>query len=362
MSVTENKSSPAQRGLAAIILAAGRSTRMKSDRPKVMHELCGRPLLAYVLDACRQAGIDRLVVVVGFGREEVEQAFAREPAISFVEQREQKGTGHAVLMCRDSLAEFRGDCVVIAGDMPLVRAETLRNLVGAHRAAGAAASLATTVLDDPAGYGRIVREPDGAFARIVEHRDCTPQQLTIREVNPSYYCFDAAALFDAAGKIKPDNAKGEYYITDTLELIRAAGGSVLAPVQLPAEEATGVNSRQDLAVVGRMMQRRICARWMAEGVTIVDPQTTWIDSPARIGEETVVRPFSFLEGNCRIGAHCRIGPYAYVTAGAVIEDGAVVGPGVMSALDTATPRHRPQPTGKRTVQVQRRPPAQSGIA
>jgi bifunctional N-acetylglucosamine-1-phosphate-uridyltransferase/glucosamine-1-phosphate-acetyltransferase GlmU-like protein len=149
---------------------------MKSDVPKVMHEICGQPMLAYVLDACRQAGIEQFYVVVGFGKETVTSAFGAEPGVSFVEQTEQKGTGHAVLMCRDALAGFNGDCVVIAGDMPMIRAETLRSLIGGHRAAGATASLATTVLEDPTSYGRILRDEGGGFAGIVEHRDCTPGQ------------------------------------------------------------------------------------------------------------------------------------------------------------------------------------------
>jgi len=347
------------RPAAAVVLAAGRSTRMKSDRPKVMHDICGQPMLAYVLGACRTAGIETIYVVVGFGKEQVIEHFRGEAGLRFVEQAEQKGTAHAVSMCAPFLAGFTGDVVVIAGDMPLVRAETLHALLQSHRAAAAAASIATTVLDDPAGYGRIIRDSAGGFERIVEHRDCTPHQLAIREVNPSYYCFDAAGLLEALPQVKADNAKGEYYVTDVLTILRNSGRIVQAVVSLPAEDATGINSRVELAEVTALMQRRIQRRWMEAGVTIESPANTWIDSRVVIGEESVIRPFSFLEGRARIGRRCRIGPYAYVTDAAIVEDGRQVGPGMLTAL-TALTAVRSDANTKRSVSAARRPPAQSG--
>lgn len=350
----------APRGVVAVILAAGRSTRMKTELPKVMHEVCGQPMLAHVLEACRQAGIGTFHIVVGFGKETVISAFSGDPSVHFVEQREQKGTAHAVMMAADALKGFSGECVVIAGDMPLIHGDTLRALIADHRAAGAQASLATTTLADPTGYGRILRDASGEFDRIVEHRDCRPEQLAIREVNPSYYCFDAAALLEALPKIRPNNAKGEYYITDTLPIIRDAGGKVRATISVPAEDATGINSRVELAEVNKLMQRRIALRLMEDGVTIIDPANTWIDSRARIGVETIIRPFSYIEGHARIGRGCDIGPYAYVEDGAIIADGERIGPGALSALDAA--RRRPSGnSAKRQVQVLRRPPTQPGL-
>ncbi|MFQ5428753.1 MAG: bifunctional N-acetylglucosamine-1-phosphate uridyltransferase/glucosamine-1-phosphate acetyltransferase [Phycisphaerae bacterium] len=348
------------RGLTAIILAAGKSTRMKTDLPKVMHDLCGQPMLSYVLSACRAAGIDTFHLVVGFGKDRLVRAYGDEPGLQFVEQREQKGTGHAVSMCTEALRAFDGDVVVIAGDMPMVRPETLRTLVHSHRAAGAAASLATTVLDDPAGYGRILRDAAGRFDRIVEDRDCTPEQKAIREVNPSYYCFDARSLFAAIPKLKPDNAKGEFYITDVLEILRAEGRPVRAATSVPAEDAVGINSRADLAAVAKVMQRRIQAHWMEAGVTIVDPGTTWIDVLARIGPESVIKPFSYIEGNARVGRRCVVGPYACLRRGAVIEDDASVGPGVFDALDSGSPARSAGAAAKpkRPTSVVRHPPAQ----
>jgi bifunctional UDP-N-acetylglucosamine pyrophosphorylase/glucosamine-1-phosphate N-acetyltransferase len=334
---------------------------MKSGLPKVMHDLCGRPMLAYVLEACREAGIADQWVVVGFGRESIVRGLGDVPGVRFVEQREQKGTAHAVMMCVEGLRDFHGDCVVIAGDMPMVRAATLRSLVESHRASAAAASIATTVLEDPAGYGRIVRGPEGEFERIVEHRDCDAAQLSIREVNPSYYCFDWPALAEVLPKIRPDNAKSEYYLTDALSLLRSAGRRVQAVTGVPAEDATGINSRADLAEVGRLMQRRIALGWMERGVTIVDPPTTWIDSRAQIGAETVIHPFSYIEGHARIGSGCVVGPFACVGDGAVLADGGHAGPGVLTALDTTLGDHRGT-AGRRHVQVLRRPPAERGCA
>jgi bifunctional UDP-N-acetylglucosamine pyrophosphorylase/glucosamine-1-phosphate N-acetyltransferase len=346
------------RPVAAIILAAGRSTRMKSDLPKVMHELCGRPMLAYVLDACAAAEITQRYVVVGFGQERVREAFAGQPGLHFVEQAEQSGTAHAVMMCAPALKGFNGDIVVIAGDMPLVQAHTLRDLVGGHRATGSVASLATTVLADPTGYGRVVRDLSGEFDRIVEHRDCTPDQLSINEVNPSYYCFDAPTLFATLPQVKPTNAKRELYLTDVLGLLREAGKPVRVCASVPAADATGINSRADVAEVSRLMQQRIAARWMEAGVTVVSPENTWIESGCSIGAQTVIHPFSFIATGARIGSGCIIGPHAHVSGSAVIADGHRVGPGAVAAQDAAGSKPA---APRRNVQVVRRPPMQQGI-
>jgi bifunctional UDP-N-acetylglucosamine pyrophosphorylase / glucosamine-1-phosphate N-acetyltransferase len=346
------------RDLVAIILAAGRSTRMKTELPKVMHEVCGKPMLSHVLDACRGADIRKFYIVVGFAKDAIISAYGDEPGVHFVEQAEQKGTGHAVMMCAGALKGIQGDCVIIAGDMPLVRAQTLLDLVGSHRATCATASLTTTVLDDPTSYGRIVRDLAGDFEKIVEHRDCTPEQLRITEVNPSYYCFDIESLLSALPRLKNENAKREYYITDLLSIIKADGKTVRANTSVPAIDATGINSRADLAEVNRLMQDRIATEWMERGVTIVDPANTWIDSRAQIGVETIIRPFSYVEGSARIGSDCTIGPFAYIADGAVIADGSQVGPGAISALDCLIGDKR---IAKKQVQVLRRPPSQSEL-
>ena len=322
------------RPTAAIILAAGRSTRMVTDMPKVLHEVCGRPMLAYVVDACRAAGVQRIIAVVGYQKEQVIQAFANEPDIIWVEQTEQKGTGHAAMVCREALADFDGNVVVIAGDMPLLRSETLQLLVDTHKKQNCAVTLATAVLANPTGYGRIVRDEYGNLQGIVEESDCTDEQRRITEINPSYYCFDKGLLLSALDQLKPDNVKGEYYITDALHILVQQGHRVVAITAVKAEEAVGVNSRMQLADAGRIMQNRIQSNLMQNGVTIVDPPNTWIDIRAVIGQDSVIYPFSYIHGRVRIGKRCSIGPFAYLREGTVLEDDVVVG--VFTELKNST--------------------------
>jgi len=305
---------------------------MKSDLPKVLHEICGRPMLAYVLNACRLAGVDRLTVVVGQGKQRVMDAFAEERDLVWVEQAEQRGTGHAVQCTREVLKGFQGSVLVIAGDMPLVRRESLADLFETREQRGDALTLATTVLDDPTGYGRIVRDETGELQAIVEHRDCSDVQRKIREVNPSYYCFDSSKLFSALDRVKPDPSKGEYYVTETVRLLRASGEGVSAVVRVPVEDAMGINSRIDLAMVGRVLQDRLQKALMDEGVTIVDPDNTWVDADVSVGPETTLYPFTFIGVGATIGSSCRIGPFAYVPPGETVKDGAVVGPNVRTEV------------------------------
>ncbi len=313
------------RPTAAIILAAGKSTRMVTDLPKVLHEVCGRPMLAWVVDACREAGIERLNAVVGYRKADVQAAFADDGSIAWVDQEEQRGTGHAVMVCREALEGFDGNVVVIAGDMPLVRAETLKLLIETHEKEHAAVTLATAVLEEPTGYGRIIRDAYGNLQGIVEDSDCTAAQKQIKEINPSYYCFDRNLLFEALGELRPDNVKGELYLTDALRILVQGGHRALAITAVTPEEATGVNSRQQLAEVGRIMQNRIQSRLMTQGVTIVDPPNTWVDARATIGQDSVIYPFTYIHGRVRIGRRCAIGPFAYLREGTVLEEDVVVG-------------------------------------
>ncbi|UCC32829.1 MAG: NTP transferase domain-containing protein [Phycisphaerales bacterium] len=299
---------------------------MKSDRPKILHEICGRPMLSYVLNACRLAGADRLIVVVGHGKEDVIRRFEAEADIHWVEQSQQRGTGDAVLCCRDALQGFTGSVLVVAGDMPLVRRATLAGLAESRENTGDAVTLATMVLDDPSGYGRIIRDAEGRLEAIVEDRDCSPEQREIREVNPSYYCFDTKRLFEALEQVRPSAKKDEYYLTDAVRVLREAGHGVSVSVTVAPEDAMGINSRLDLATVSRAMQDRIQVGLMDEGVTIVDPDNTWIESDVAIGRETILYPFTMIGVGAIIGQGCRIGPFAQVGAGEVVEDGSVVGP------------------------------------
>lgn len=309
----------------AIILAAGVSSRMNTQLPKVLHEVCGRPMLAYVLDACRGVGAQRLYVVVGFRGNEVEQCFGEAKDIVWVQQTEQRGTAHAVLSCKQYLKDFQGQTLVLCGDGPLVRAEMLSTLIGKHEMERAAATLATAVLDDPAGYGRIVRDRYGNIQGIVEDANCAREQLAIREVNPSYYLFNNQVLFDAVEQVQPDSVKNEYYLTDAVSRIIATGHKVVAVTAVRPEEAVGVNSRTQLSVASKIMQRRIQQELMDHGVTIVDPDNTWIDARAKIGQDTVIEPFTYIHGDVQIGSGCRIGPFAYLRSGTVLQKDVVLG-------------------------------------
>ena len=310
----------------AIILAAGKSTRMITDTPKVLHEVCGRPMLAYVIDACRQVGVDELVVVVGYRKEEVLAAFEDEPGITWVTQTEDRqGTGHAVMCCRDAMGDFDGDCLVLCGDGPLIRSEVLGQLLAKHQQERATATLATARLEDPSGMGRIVRDEYGNFQGIVEHNDCTPEQLRITEINPSYYCFKTPQLFASLDKIRPDNKKHEYYLTDTLGLLLKDGCKVVAITAVKPGDVLSINSRHDLALVSNVMKHRILDRFMDSGVTVVDPDNTYIDARARIGQDTIIHPFTYISGRVAIGKNCAIGPFAYLREGTVLEDDVVLG-------------------------------------
>jgi bifunctional UDP-N-acetylglucosamine pyrophosphorylase/glucosamine-1-phosphate N-acetyltransferase len=306
-------------------LAAGQSSRMNTKLPKVLHEVCGRPMLAYVLDACREVGVEKIYVVVGYGREQIAEHYGDNDDLVFVEQAEQKGTGHAVMCCGEHLAGFEGQVLILCGDGPLIRAETLKTLTEKHSAEKATATLATTVLDDPAGYGRIVRDSYGNIQGIVEENDCMEQQRKIKEINPAYYCFNTQALMDALKQITPNNIKNEYYLTDALAVIIAHGYKVIAVTAVAPEDAMGVNSRAQLSRASKIMQERIQQRLMSSGVTIVDPPNTWIDARAEIGQDTVIEPFTYIHGKVRIGNNCRVGPFAYLRDETVLEDDVVLG-------------------------------------
>jgi bifunctional UDP-N-acetylglucosamine pyrophosphorylase/glucosamine-1-phosphate N-acetyltransferase len=244
----------------AIILAAGKGTRMESDLPKVLHPVCGRPMLAYVLDVARQAGSSRLLVVVGHRAELVKQTFADDARdISWVVQSPQRGTGHAVMVCKRELAGLDGPVLVLAGDGPLIRPETLRQLIDTHQAARAACTLATSILPEPGGYGRILRDQAGNLVGIVEALDATARQKAIREVNVSVYCFDAAALADVIGRLKNDNAKGEYYLTDALGLLAYDGRKIAAVAAVPPQDVLSINTLDELQKVSDIMAARMAA-------------------------------------------------------------------------------------------------------
>ena len=244
--------------LSAVILAAGKGTRMNSDLPKVMHHIAGRPIVEWVVDACRAAGAERIIVVVGHSGELVRDALGDHPDVEFVEQKEQLGTGHAVDMARPVLERHPEENVfVLCGDGPLIQSSTLATLLDTHTQTQAGGTLATAVIPDPSGYGRIVRNSTGEFERIVEQKDASPEELELGEVNPSYYCFNAASLLNALSRVSNDNASGEYYITDVFKIMLDSGEPVGVVAAVPPEDILSINTPEDLKMVERVLVDRI---------------------------------------------------------------------------------------------------------
>ena len=310
--------------LTTVILAAGEGKRMRSRTPKVLHPLCGRPLIAYPLRLARTLA-DRVVLVVGPNADAVRAAAGAD--VTIVEQRERLGTGHAVLQARAACPES-GPLLVLAGDMPLLLLETLERLVEHQRTTGAAATVLTALVDRPQGYGRVLRL-GGRVNGIVEERDATDDQKKVNEINTSVYCFDARRLWPALGEIKPDNDQGELYLTDVIGLLARAGAKVEAvPVTEPAE-ALGINDRRQLAELASIQRRRIVDRLMTEGVTVIDPVATYVDVDVEVGEDTVLHPGTTLEGTVRIGERCTVFPGSRIQDSTLeddvtVLDGAVV--------------------------------------
>ncbi|MBO8141126.1 MAG: bifunctional UDP-N-acetylglucosamine diphosphorylase/glucosamine-1-phosphate N-acetyltransferase GlmU [Firmicutes bacterium] len=304
----------------AVILAAGQGTRMRSKRAKVLHPLCGQPMLRLVLDAVRRAGAARVIVVVGHQADQVRQAVARDD-VEFAVQEQQLGTGHAVAQAKAVLDGYEGPLLVACGDTPLLKPETLAELIARHRRAQAAATVLSASVADPTGYGRIVRERGtGRLLRIVEHKDATPEEATIREINTGTYCFDAASLFAALEKIRPDNAQGEYYLPDAVGVLVREGATVEVVQAADPVEVMGINDRLELARAEAVVRRRIVDGWMRAGVTVMDPDTVYIDPQAQIGPDTIIWPFTFILGTSAVGEDCRIGPHSQV-------ESSVIGPG-----------------------------------
>lgn len=297
--------------LMTVVLAAGKGTRMKSALPKVLHRVGGKTMLQHVIDAATAAGSEKNVVVVGFGGEQVKEAIGSQA--EFVEQAEQLGTGHAVMQAQSLLKDFAGTVMVLCGDTPLLEAGLLHKLYTAHKHSGAQATVLTAVMPDATGYGRIIRTVDGAVLKIVEQKDANAEELKVQEVNSGIYCFEAQALLDSLGQLSCDNAQGEYYLTDVLEILNKKDKKVWAVVADDFESTLGINSRAQLANAEKILRRRKNIELMENGVTIMDPATTFIDAQVTVGRDTVIYPFTWLEGATVIGENCQIGPNSYFT-------------------------------------------------
>lgn len=305
----------------AVILAAGQGTRMKSKLYKVLHPVCGKAMVDHVLTQLERVGIDQIVTVVGHGADQVKQLLGDRTTYAL--QAEQLGTGHAVMQAEDVLGQKDGITLVTCGDTPLFTAETFKQLFAYHEQQGAAATVLTAHTDQPFGYGRIIRDAAGTVAKIVEQKDATPEEAAVQEINTGVYCFNNRELFAALHQLSNDNAQGEYYLTDVIGILKQAGKQVGAFQMDDFTESMGVNDRVALANATRVMQRRINTRHMQNGVTMIDPATTYIDADVQIGNDTVIEPGVVLKGKTSIGSDCVIGAHSEIRD-SVIEDGVTV--------------------------------------
>lgn len=324
---------------AAIVLAAGQGKRMKSKIAKVLHPLAGVPMLFYVLDLVKRLEIQRTFVIIGHRAEQVSEAVSSS-GVTCLLQDPPLGTGHAALQAKKALEDFSGPVLILSGDTPLLRPETVQRLWEVHQKERATMTMLTTRLKNPYGYGRVLRKKNGAIARIVEEKDATPAERSIQEINTGVYIIERSFLFDGLGEVQPNNQQKEYYLTDLIG-IAARRGEKLAGAAADPDEVIGVNSRADLAAAEGTLRKRIAARWMAEGVTILDPSQVRIDASVEIGRDVVIHPGVALEGNTKIGEDCvlhacriensRLGERVVVKDYSVIEEseiesGASIGP------------------------------------
>jgi bifunctional UDP-N-acetylglucosamine pyrophosphorylase/glucosamine-1-phosphate N-acetyltransferase len=290
----------------AVILAAGQGTRMKSDLYKVLHPVVGRPMVQHVIDQLRPIGLDQTVTVVGFGADAVKEKLGSQS--EFVIQEKQLGTGHAVLAAEDLLGEKEGTTIVVCGDTPLITSETYEALFEHHERETAEATILTAQTETPTGYGRVIRGQNQQVERIVEHKDANEEELLVQEINTGTYCFDNKALFSALQEVSNDNAQGEYYLPDVIEILRAKGRKVSAYKTPNFEETLGVNDRVALAQAEKIMQRRINEQHMRNGVTMIDPDHTYIHPEVVIDSDVVIYPGSVITGETEIKRYAEIGP------------------------------------------------------
>jgi len=307
----------------AIILAAGQGVRMKSKLPKVLHAVSGLPLVMHVIRTVRNIGVTRIIVVVGRDSEKVKDRIGR--GVEFVLQDEQLGTGHAVMQAESAAGGFEGDALILCGDAPLVTEETLRALIAKHQQEGLSCTVLSAVLKDPTGYGRIIKNRAGKLQKIVEEKDAAVYEKAVEEVNSGAYCFKAPELFTLLKLLERNNKQKEYYLTDVVEMLAAKKAPVDSFIAADPSEILGVNTRRDLSVIEQALQVRLQQMHMANGVTVVDPRSTYIAVDVEIGPDTIVEPFSVIESGVTVGEGCVVGPFAHLRAGTVLEPGAEIG-------------------------------------
>lgn len=311
--------------IKSVILAAGKGTRMKSETPKVLHEIFGKTLVGYVLDNVKNITSENFVIV-GHHADEVENFVKTNyENAKTVLQTPQLGTGHAVSMVCPMLKDYKGLVLILCGDTPLITEETLKDFIEFHKSQNSDLTVMSTIFENPANYGRIIREPDNTLKCIVEEKDATPEQKAVKEVNAGIYCIDWAKVQPAFSQLTSNNAQGEYYLTDIIEWGKKNCLNVNAYIMKNNEEIFGINSRLHLAEATKIMQKRINEKHMINGVTIVDPDTTYISADTEIGQDTVIFPATYIEGKNKIGKNCKIGPCAHLRGGVEIADNVKIG-------------------------------------
>lgn len=308
--------------ITAIILAAGLGTRMKSDIPKVLHEILGKPIICHIIDSLKEAGIGDIITVTGHGSELLKKVVG---GTKIVRQPKLLGSGDAVTAAKKLLKNYSGDILVICGDTPLIQPQTIRDIIAHHKSSGASLTLLTAKLKDPTGYGRILRQDNEKILKIIEEEKASLYEEVINEVNVGTYCFKSADLFKALLNVKTDNKKKEYFITDTVEILNKNSRLVESVLMKDESEMIGVNTRSDLAEATRIMKDKMLKKIMSEGVTIEDPSSTTIYPGTNIGRDTVIKPNTVIESDCEIGSSCVIGPFARIRTNVFIDDKAEVG-------------------------------------
>ena len=305
-------------GSIAVILAAGAGTRMKSRKPKVLHEICGKPMLQHVIDQATILKTEKTVVVIGYQGESVKETIGN--TVEYVYQREQLGTGHAVMQAQSYFENYKGNVLLLYGDTPLISAETLKKFIQYHEDKELHTTVLTAEVEDATGYGRIIRNAQGQVEAIVEHKDATEEQLKIKEINSGMYYFNAELLNHALSKINNDNNQGEYYITDVIEILNKEGYKIGGYVVENDAEIQGINSRIQLAEAENYMRKKINDHWMDQGVTMLDPHSTYIQKGVSIGQDTLIYPGVHLEGETTIGTECTIGANSRIVSSTIADD------------------------------------------
>lgn len=307
--------------LVAVVLAAGEGTRMVSSIPKVLHHICGKPMISHVIDCIREVGVDELYFVTGFKEPEIKNALKQSGKC--ITQKERLGTAHAVMQTLSYLRQHKGDVLIMCGDTPLIKPSTIEKAVKKRRAHHLAGTVLTTKMTDPSGYGRVVRNRDMTVRKIVEEKDTNIYEAEIKEINTGTYCFSISDLLKALPLVNNENAQQEYYLTDVIEILCSKNREIEAVLTDESQEAIGINSREELARAEKCMRMRILDEIMRQGVTVLSPDTTFVDKTAVIGRDSIIYPFSIIEGNTVIGQRCRIGPSAHVVD-SVLGDNVVV--------------------------------------